>query len=478
MVIDAKNRDVDSTLVQGTTRRRKFSISWIELILIAAYACGLVAIALTTPLEVPEVLAIAWSGHYSWAEFWSWMSQAPDPSPLAWVIQLPFVLAFGISRLGPRLPALIFAVASCFLFLPLAQRAVPKLRWLALLLFMLLPVQWLAITTPPQYEVAVFFPLLAMLAFFDLAARPGYKSATLFAFALTACFYADHHSTLPVFGVMVFLLRFVARPLERKALWFALSGCLAATLAYIPYYFWFRPQPDPNWLTQPGLSLTTFSTTPPIEWALVGAAVVILIGVIAGAVSSFRIPPGQMRRRLTLFCLFGSVVLTLAFAVAYSLYTQFPFVTCELLYVVPGAAIVFIGACEWLRTESRGLYWLLAALAFAVLLICAVADVQYATAPKQDLALESRYVAPELTRNSCVVFVSEKFSRALFLVFQPQLGADECTDFFHHRIVLASHPYVRSDQQADAEGFFRGLGFREVKRIRSGGGEIVVDEGQ
>ncbi len=47
-------------------------------------------------------------------------------------------------------------------------------------------------------------------------------------------------------------------------------------------------------------------------------------------------------------------------------------------------------------------------------------------------------------------------------------------NFFHSHIVLASHPYVRKDQQEDAESYFRGLNFVEVKRIRAGGGQIIV----
>jgi hypothetical protein len=434
--------------------------------------------ALATPLQVPEVLAIAWSQHYTWGGFWNWTSQALDPSPLAYLIQLPFVLLFGASRLGPRIPALLFALASCFLFLRLVQRAVPKRRYESLLLFMLLPVQLFAVTATTQYETSLFFVLLATISFFTLVARPGYKTATLFALATAACLFTDHHSALPAFGAVLFLLRFSSGPQERKAVWFALAGCVAAVVPYVPYYIWVRSHTSPVWLTEPSLSLHTFVAFTPVEWALAVGVLLLLAGTIAGAIVSFRLPLNQVRRRVTLFCLFGSVVVTLTLFIVIAIFTLSPIAIRELLYAVPGVVILFIATLDWLIQILlvRSFRIALPAVGIAVVAVCALADLQFAMAPKGNLALESGYVAPELTGDSCLVFVSERYSKPLFLVFQPHLDARECTDFFHHRIVLASHPYVGPDQQADAEGFFRGLNFSETRRLRSGGGEIVVME--
>jgi hypothetical protein len=203
----------------------------------------------------------------------------------------------------------------------------------------------------------------------------------------------------------------------------------------------------------------------------------IIVGAIVSVVVSFRLPLTQVTRRGTLFCLFGSVVLTIAFILAISFYTLSPISTRDLLYAVPAAVVLFIAAADWLMQKPL-LRVPVALLAIAVLVACGLADVQFLTAPKQDVALESKYVAPELVGDSCVVFVSERYSKSIFLVFQPELDSHECQEFFHHRIVLASHPDVHPDQQADAEGYFQGLNFHEVKRIRSGGGQIVVVEGK
>ncbi len=463
-------------MVWGVRSLNKARLTSTDLVVIAAYVLFLGALALATPLQLPEILAIAWSRHYSWAGFWDWTSQALDPSPLACLTQLPFVLLFGASRLGPRIPALLFAAGSCVLFLRLATRAVPRQRYGALILFMLMPVQFLAVTATTQYSAGVFFVLLATISFFDLAAQPGYKTAALFAIAVAACLFADHHSALPPAGAVLFLLRFSASPKERKALWFALGACVAAVALYIPFYIWMRSRANPFWLTEPGLSLSSFTNMTPIEWTFAGGVLLIFAGSITAAVVSFRLPANQVTKRLTLFCLFGAVIVPLVFVLSSALYTGSPIAMRELLYALPGTAVLFMAALDWaLHTLLfHSVRIAIAGAGFAVLLACGLADLQFVTAPRGDLALETRYVAPELAGDSCVVFVSENYSKPLFLVFDPKLEERECQSFFHHRVVLASHAYVRSDQQNDAEGFFEALNFRPVKRIRSGGGEIVI----
>jgi 4-amino-4-deoxy-L-arabinose transferase-like glycosyltransferase len=453
----------------------KLNISSIDSRFIAAYALVLIAVAWATPLRVPEIAAIAWSANYHWTGFWHWASQALDPSPLGYSIQFPFVLLFGATRLGARMPAILFAVGSCLLFLRLARRAVPKQRHAALLLFMLLPLQLLAVLSVPQYEAATFFVLLAITVFFDLAAQPGYKTAIIFALIIVACLYADWYAALPAFGAVLFLLRFSARPQQRKAAWFALGSCIVGAFSYAPYYILAHLRADPSWPTEQGLSLNTFGDMTALEWAVAVGVLFILAGVIAGAYVSFHLPVAQTTRRIVLFCLFGSVMMTLALIVAISLYMQYALPIRDLLYAAPGAALLFVAGVDWFVQRSA-FRVPAAAVGVTVLLVCGIADLQWVFSPKENLALESRYIAPELTGDSCVVFVSDGYSRSLFVTFQPQLASRECQNFVRHRIVLASHAYVRPDQQAEAEGYFRGLNYSVVKRIRSGGGEIVVEQ--
>lgn len=455
-----------------------------DLLFLAAYACVLVAVAVSLPLGVPEVQNIAWSADFSWSRFFAWMSNAPDPSPLGYLVQLPFVLLFGASRLGVRLPALIFAVGASFLLLRLAGRAALRWKYVALLLFMLVPAQLLAITAATQYELATFFVLLATLKFFDLIAKPAFQTAILFALTIAACLYTDHHSVLPLFGAILFLLRFAGRPKERKATYFALGACVAGIASYVPYYVWGHAEPNPYWFAEAALSVRSFLTATPVDWALFAGVLLIFAGVIVGAAVSFRLPPSQVICQIILFCLFGSVLVPLLFTLGNLMSPPYAMAPRDLLYMAPAAVILFAAALEWvaslrLLVASPGaIRGVAVGLGIAVLAVCILADAQLVSSPKQNIALESSYVMPELVADSCVVFVSERYSKWLFLVFQPQLEEHECLTFFHHRIVLAVHPYVRPDQASDAESYFRGLDFDVLKRIASGGGEILVLDSQ
>lgn len=454
-----------------TDRRPSKDVAYV-----GGYAVALLTVAVAIPLRVPEILAIGWRPDFTWGRFWDWSSQALDPSPLGYLVQLPFVLLFGATRLAVRLPGLLFALASCILFLRLADIVVRKRRYWALLLFMLLPLQMAGLTAATQYEMATCFVLLGLIWFFDLRVRPGYKRAALFALAVAACLFADRHAGLPAFGAVLFLLRFSGRPQERNAVWFALGACMVAVAAYAPFYLWAHERANPFWLTEPGISATTFAEMTPMDWVLASGLLLMVCGIFAGLFVSFRLPIAQVTRRLSLFCLFGSVFIPVAFAIAYSIYTYLPVAPHDLLYVAPAAVILFIAALDWLALQDPLLQTPMAAIGITVLALCALTDVRFVATGNSNLALESRYVGPQLHGDSCIVFVSERYSKALFLVFHPELAKEECSTFFHHRIVLVSQPYVRPDQQADAESYFRALSFAEVRRIRSGGGEIVVME--
>jgi 4-amino-4-deoxy-L-arabinose transferase-like glycosyltransferase len=446
--------------------------------LIAAYGLALIVIVLATPLQVPELLAIGWSIHRGWAEFWNWGVQASDPSPLGNLIQAPFVLLFGPSRLGVRLPGLLFALGSAPLWFRLGNRTTASHARIALLLFVFFPMQLLAVAARVQFEAATFFVLLATLAFFALIEKPGFRAATLLAVATAACLFTDRHAILPIVGAVFSLLRFSERPQERNALWFALGACVCAVAAYVPYYLWAKTQVSSHWLSEPNLFLPVSREVTFVHLLLSAVATpVIFAGICIGGYASFRLPLSRLAQRVTLFCLFGSAVLTIGLILGIGLYDLTAIPVRDLVYAAPATLVLLVAGYDWGWRQSAGGYRRMFMRAPAALLVLfALVDISFAFGPKQNLTLESRYVEPQVTRDSCVVFVSGYFSRTLFLLSQPTLKNSECQDFFHRRVVLASHPYVSTNELAEAEGVFKGLNFREVRRIRIGRGEIVVYE--
>jgi hypothetical protein len=110
------------------------------------------------------------------------------------------------------------------------------------------------------------------------------------------------------------------------------------------------------------------------------------------------------------------------------------------------------------------------------LLCCIVSGVGYLQSHPDDMQGEAVAISQRLTSNSCVVFLSEGLSRSLFVLFEPELSKYECLNFFHHRVIVAVHPYVGAKDRMDVTSYFRALNFQQKERVQMGRGEILVFE--
>jgi hypothetical protein len=456
-------------------------------LLIAGYALLLLLAALLLPLRIEEMLQLLASRQHSFGGFLNWIPKAPGSAPLSYFVQFPFVFALGVSRLGPRLPSVLFGLGSCYLFLRLAKSIPLRQPYLALALFLLLPTQYRMATQGLPFEQALFLLLLATLFFLRLIRTPTVELSIWYAVALTLSLYSERLSYLPAIGYLLFLFAFVNRSHERRVIWLALPATVAPMLLFVPYYLWARPLVNPTWLSAPLpphtpsllylQALVDFAADIPVGYAL---SVLLIFGLFAGVWGLFRVPRQEYPRRVPLaalprniaiFCLFGGAVSTLAVVLVLDAWNRYPFRSSQVLWAMPGVIVSTAVALEgWNQALRRALWALL-------IFLCLLTDARYLATVTEDLRGETLLVRPQLRGDSCVVFVSRRLSRPLFLLLDPSLESNECRNFFHRRVVLASHAYVTPFQQEDAESFFRGLNFVEVKRIRAGGGQIVVVEG-
>jgi hypothetical protein len=147
-----------------------------------------------------------------------------------------------------------------------------------------------------------------------------------------------------------------------------------------------------------------------------------------------------------------------------------------MLWALPALVILLCAALDALLRlpVMKSLTLFGPAVCIAAILLCIPGDVAYLTTAPADLARLTALVRPQLQGDSCVVFVSQKSSRYLFEVFEPDLAKRECQNFFHKRVVLAIHPFVRPDQERDARVFLRGLDFAETHRDVLGDGKVIT----
>jgi 4-amino-4-deoxy-L-arabinose transferase-like glycosyltransferase len=451
-------------------------------VLIAAYALLLLIAVLLLPLRIDEMLQLLISQQPSFRRFLAWLPQQPGSAPLGYLVQFPFVFALGISQLGARLPSLLFGLGSCYLFLRIAKLIPLRRPYLALAVFALLPSQYHFASDGEPFEQALFLLLLATLCFLRLLRTPTVKLSVWYGLALTLSIYTERLSYLPAIGYLLFLFVFVNTSQARRSIWFALPATFVPALLFVPYYLWARPHSNPNWLFAPlapgSPSLVYLQILHDLAGGeLIGYALssLLIIGLFAGVWKLFPVPPSALTRSVAVFCLFGGAITALAVVILLDVWNKYPFTSSQALWATPGIVVSSFAALEWLALPRKRRPLALA-IPLALVALCLIGNAEYLTTQTQDLRSEADVIPSLLTGDSCVVFVSEGLSKYLFLMLKPGLEAHICENFFHQRAVLASHAYVRPDQQENAESFFRGLNFTEVKRLRIGGGQIVIVE--
>ncbi len=451
-------------------------------ILISAYALLLLAAVVSVPLRLSEILQLIGSSYHSIPKLIGWVAQTPASAPLNYFVQLPFVLGARPSRIAARVPSVLFALGSSYLFLRLANRLRLRSPYFALAAFMLLPVHYRLATQGRPAEQALFLLLLATLCYLRLIQAPDMRAAAVYGGLLVLCLYTDPSSYLPAIGYLIFLVRFLNRADGRRVLWFALPATVIPVLLFLPYYVWSHPQANANWIFEnfnyPAnfpIFLQLLHSAAAGGWSGYVIAGLLLAGTFGGGWAFLRGTTGVTTRDLPMACLFGGVISATVIPMTIDAWKSYSFSPTHLLWAVPGIIILSFAALEFLIRKDL-IDPLTMGFALALIVLSGISDAGYIGYRAEDLQYEAAMIRPELTGDSCIVFVSEGLSKSMFLLFDPSLDSHECLNFFHKRLVLASHPYVQPGQQHYAESYFTGLNFAKRKRIRAGGGQIVIME--
>jgi len=459
------------------------------------------ALAISSPLRLGEIVQAAAFLDFSWSSLFSWIAQTPGGAPLHYLVQLPLALISLNSAILLRLPSLLFAAGSAIAFFALAKRVPVQQPLLALLLFLAIPTHLAYATQARPYELGMFLMLLASLSFFALVEKPGAFRAAIYAILLTACLYTQPSCFLPASGCLLGLLGFANLKTYRRALWYALVATVLPLAAYAPYYKWAAARRSGDWwlieqfpayaLKVTGiealLSLDPGGWNPVFGLVLMG---VLMLGLVGGVVSAMPLgsyPEGApspradiVQTRAVIFCLATGAFVTFLGETAYNgFYTQ-PFAPYQILWALPGLVIVFCAALDALMRlpAMKSLVIATPVLCILAILLCVPGDVEYLRTEPADFRKLSALVKPQLQGDACVVFVSQGLSSYLFLVFEPDLAKYECQNFFHKRVVLAIHPFVKPSDEREARIFFRGLDFEETHRDLSGEGKVITMDAQ
>ena len=206
--------------------------------LVLAYACVVLALLSKLPLWLDEALQLLGTRGRNFAQIVEWLPGSAGAVPLPYLIQALALDLLGYSVFSARLPAALFSILSCAALAWLAREL--RLQWpaVAVVLLMVLPLQWRYALEGRPYSQAMFFAILASVLALRLARQPGPLRTALYGLALVAGMY-----TLPLL-VLFPLAHFVWVSLcweesqrRRVQVRIGIAGA-AAVLLLAPWVIW------------------------------------------------------------------------------------------------------------------------------------------------------------------------------------------------------------------------------------------------
>jgi 4-amino-4-deoxy-L-arabinose transferase-like glycosyltransferase len=167
----------------------------------------------------------------SFGEMWHWALVSPAATPLNFIAQKLVLDAFGFSSFAVRLPAIVFGVASMWIFIRIAREYTAS-RWpIAVALFALLPQIFRYGVEARPYSQGMFFSLVAFWFWTRLEREPSLRDTIAFGLCVAACLYSQVYSVFPTLAMAAWSLR------NGKSRTPVLFATAAAIVSYIPWFF-------------------------------------------------------------------------------------------------------------------------------------------------------------------------------------------------------------------------------------------------
>jgi 4-amino-4-deoxy-L-arabinose transferase-like glycosyltransferase len=419
---------------------------------LGVYAAVLSSSLGLTPLWLDEIQQFASKRHTTIGEVIRWVQLNAGASPLPYLAQRAFVGWFGYSAWAARFPAALCSVLCGAVFLAVCPRFLERRRWIALVLFLTLPVQFRYGLEARVYSQGLLFSLLTLWLFLRLNERYSTGLAVLYGIAIAAGLYSQPLTVFPVLAQIALV--------SRRAL---IPAC-AALLSYLPWYVAQHHAQAQYALIAPPTAFFSFRQINPriVLHDITGggyACAISLFGLAGWAIG--RAP----RQRLLLYTaaasLTGPIVMDIVF--------NYFFAERQLLFAIP--ALVLLAAQGVERAESRGIFaW---ALVSVFLIAASLKNFTQATVPRDDLSATADAISTLLPADACVAAVPRE-QIAFYLFFHPELQARVCRDGFPSREMIAATSVYATPSERQAFASSVAARFQPGETIRIGQSELTT----
>jgi len=378
-------------------------------LILGAYAILVLSLLSATPLWLDELLQLRGVGRRTWAELIYWVQSNPGASPLPYLLQEAAIRAFGFSTFVARLPAALCSILGGVAFFGICRLLKMERPTAALVLFLAVPLQFRYALEARGYSQALLFSLASLWLFLRLRETPSPRLAWAYGVSMALGLYSQPLTIFPALGQTIWALR---EPLRRlTALPFVL-----ALLSFLPWFI--AEQHVHRQVRTMDYQFFSARQIHPVVLLhdLAGGGYFTAIPLLALAVYAL-VAAGRRDDRVKLA---GVVfVVSAAAPLATDAAFNYFFAPRQLLFAMPALVVLAaIGAATLWRSGWR---WLAAAGAGLAFVSAAVTDYGLATRPKDDLGAAARVAQSWLTPDSCLT-TSPPLSAADFVVY-PELHA-------------------------------------------------------
>jgi uncharacterized membrane protein len=381
--------------------------------LLTIYGALLAWLAGLLPLWLDEVLTLAGAVKPTVHELLVWAGFNPGSSPLAFLIERPFVEAMGLTRLAARLPSMVFSIFSGVALIRFAidlelRRGLPLLP----IVYLMLPIQLRYAVEARPYAASLFFSIAAWWCLWHLVEHPSWGLGVAYALLVAAGLYAQPFAAFVQVGALAGL----ALSSKRRAVLIAALALTAGCLLFAPWYLHVRDAWRQE-IVGSGYSVTTLpKSLLVLIREIAGGGYWQSIPLLAAACLGWRELQPRVRRLVV-----GGILAGAGGAMAVDAASGYFFATRHALFVIP--ALAMLASAGFAAARHRRVGVVLA----AIFVVASIAKSwSYFRGGTEDWPGAARALLAEARGGVCVI-VPQPEPEDLYAVFEPELRGHFCT---------------------------------------------------
>lgn len=390
-------------------------------ILLLAYSAILLSLLSSAPLWLDEVLQLgSVREHRTFRQLLDWVMVNPGASPLPYIFQKWVVDHWGLSRFVVRLPAALSSIACGLMFAAVCRRLKISRPWLALALFLAVPLQFRYGVEGRVYSLGLLSSVISLWLFLRLRDNPSLRAGGLYGLSVLLALYSQPLALFPAAAQAAWT---IFDPAARRLRRYVVPAVMLSAIAYAPWYITER-RIQAQLKFEFGFALHQVRPLILIhDLAGDGYGCSIPLLLLAAAAVYWRSFDPSTRRLLL-----WSLALPIAGPIVMDAIADYFFAERQLLYAMPALALL---ASQGVPRPKFLLYPILAVFFIAA----AVNDFRQGTVPRDDLAATADAIASRLQPGSCFVAVSRQAS--FYVFFRPELTPRVCPPSLGPEQILA-----------------------------------------